>query len=305
MTDNTEALSMEQILAAIRRTAAERPHDDFANGGALVFDGAPEAAEAAGWRALVERLDSAVPNGAGATLFGAGDPDDVADHERDEGALARGPAAGEVFDLPAILKEPGCAANVQPLPAPRRLTDALRRADAAGEPHPAAAAYRSAAEEGDEGAASRRFGAGLRSGLAYVDFRSRRPQRAVMAYADPQIGERNDPPAGAGSRALSLASPPLAAPEAALVGHAVALASALERDIERLRQRHRASAMPSGRRATGDDDRDALRAAAHDSAAELLRPMLRQWLDENMPRIVQTALHLEMAEGVAGGRRNP
>ncbi len=33
-----------------------------------------------------------------------------------------------------------------------------------------------------------------------------------------------------------------------------------------------------------------------DSTADLLRPMLRQWLAENMPRMVEKALHIEMAE---------
>jgi cell pole-organizing protein PopZ len=33
-----------------------------------------------------------------------------------------------------------------------------------------------------------------------------------------------------------------------------------------------------------------------DSMAELLRPMLRQWLDDNMPRIVERALRVEMAK---------
>ena len=35
-----------------------------------------------------------------------------------------------------------------------------------------------------------------------------------------------------------------------------------------------------------------------DTVADLLRPMLRQWLDANMPRIVEKALRVELAEGV-------
>ena len=35
-----------------------------------------------------------------------------------------------------------------------------------------------------------------------------------------------------------------------------------------------------------------------DTVAELLRPMLRQWLDENMPRIVEKALRIEVADSV-------
>jgi cell pole-organizing protein PopZ len=36
-----------------------------------------------------------------------------------------------------------------------------------------------------------------------------------------------------------------------------------------------------------------------DRMASLLRPMLRQWLDANMPRIVEKALRVEMAGGIS------
>lgn len=39
-------------------------------------------------------------------------------------------------------------------------------------------------------------------------------------------------------------------------------------------------------------------APIEDSTADLLRPMLRQWLAENMPRMVEKALHIEVAESV-------
>lgn len=38
--------------------------------------------------------------------------------------------------------------------------------------------------------------------------------------------------------------------------------------------------------------------SVEDLVAELLRPMLRQWLDENMPRIVEKALRIELASGL-------
>lgn len=38
--------------------------------------------------------------------------------------------------------------------------------------------------------------------------------------------------------------------------------------------------------------------------AQLLRPMLKEWLSENMPRIVEKALHMELAEKAGGTRRN-
>jgi hypothetical protein len=42
-----------------------------------------------------------------------------------------------------------------------------------------------------------------------------------------------------------------------------------------------------------------------DTTAELLRPMLRQWLADNMPRMVEKALHIEVAESVRTGRKFP
>lgn len=40
-----------------------------------------------------------------------------------------------------------------------------------------------------------------------------------------------------------------------------------------------------------------------DTVAEMLRPMLRQWLDDNMPRMVEKALRVEVAEGVLSAQR--
>ena len=40
-----------------------------------------------------------------------------------------------------------------------------------------------------------------------------------------------------------------------------------------------------------------------DATADLLRPMLRQWLAENMPRMVEKALHIEVAESVRTGKK--
>jgi len=42
-----------------------------------------------------------------------------------------------------------------------------------------------------------------------------------------------------------------------------------------------------------------------DTTAELLRPMLRAWLADNMPRMVEKALHIEVAESVRPGRKLP
>ena len=41
------------------------------------------------------------------------------------------------------------------------------------------------------------------------------------------------------------------------------------------------------------------------AAAELLRPMLRQWLADNMPRIVEDALRSELTETTQGDGKGP
>ena len=41
------------------------------------------------------------------------------------------------------------------------------------------------------------------------------------------------------------------------------------------------------------------------AAAELLRPMLRQWLADNMPRIVEDALRSELTEQTQGDGKGP
>jgi len=42
-----------------------------------------------------------------------------------------------------------------------------------------------------------------------------------------------------------------------------------------------------------------------DTVVDLLRPMLRQWLDENMPRMVEKALRIELAQSVKPNAEPP
>ncbi len=51
---------------------------------------------------------------------------------------------------------------------------------------------------------------------------------------------------------------------------------------------------PAGQEATG---------TIEDTTADLLRPMLRAWLADNMPRMVEKALHIEIAESVKGPKK--
>ena len=56
------------------------------------------------------------------------------------------------------------------------------------------------------------------------------------------------------------------------------------------------STVPAPQASQADDSVPELDGAA----AELLRPMLRQWLAENMPRIVEAALRSEITSGGKG-----
>jgi cell pole-organizing protein PopZ len=45
--------------------------------------------------------------------------------------------------------------------------------------------------------------------------------------------------------------------------------------------------------------------AIEDAVADLLRPLLRTWLAENMPKIVERALRREMTERLLPGQKGP
>jgi len=55
-------------------------------------------------------------------------------------------------------------------------------------------------------------------------------------------------------------------------------------------------------RADAGGDQEAT-GSIEDATADLLRPMLRQWLADNMPRMVEKALHIEIAESVKAPRK--
>ncbi|MEO1544376.1 MAG: DUF2497 domain-containing protein, partial [Pseudomonadota bacterium] len=50
---------------------------------------------------------------------------------------------------------------------------------------------------------------------------------------------------------------------------------------------------------TSEQIDDAVERTLDETAAELLRPMVREWLDTNMPRIFEKALQIELAKGIA------
>jgi hypothetical protein len=61
--------------------------------------------------------------------------------------------------------------------------------------------------------------------------------------------------------------------------------------------------LPQFRAAASANAQEPVGGAIEDTTAELLRPMLRQWLADNMPRMVEKALHIEVAESVRTGRK--
>lgn len=61
-----------------------------------------------------------------------------------------------------------------------------------------------------------------------------------------------------------------------------------------------AAAAAEGKGASADAETTPER-TLEDTVAELLRPMLRQWLSDNMPRIVEKALRIELAQGLKSG----
>jgi cell pole-organizing protein PopZ len=58
----------------------------------------------------------------------------------------------------------------------------------------------------------------------------------------------------------------------------------------------------NGSGAHGGSPLEAAHKTLEDSVKDMLRPMLRQWLDENMPRMVTAALKDELGDSSARGQ---
>ena len=59
---------------------------------------------------------------------------------------------------------------------------------------------------------------------------------------------------------------------------------------------------PAARTNGGAHGQDASHKTLEDSVKDMLRPMLRQWLDENMPRMVTAALKDELGDSFVRGQ---
>ncbi len=164
-------------------------------------------------------------------------------------------------DLPKILtgNERVATASVYPFPRPTssRLADVLRRAETTTEVDAGEPEAVAAASEVNPPTGSADHVA--REMVSFLDTRMSRMSAQQQPVATQQIIENSGP----------LAQPPV---EAAAAGPQIATPATPEAASMEL---------PA--------------TILQDGAAELLRPLLKQWLTENMPRIVEKALHMEVA----------
>lgn len=262
--------SMAEILATIRRQAAERRAAEImrAGGGSIAGDDQ---------RAIAPKQP---PVGTGDAV----------------GAEGRTDWAG---DLPAILR-PVAASSQRTARPGGRLTEALRvitsngTAEAAT-PLPAGEALPEASQSPRRPAPSP---SASRSIAAAPDEHSE-PKREMVSFLDTRMRRMSQPPQtvvlpAAATPAAALTAPPADEPRAAAAGTSTNSDSAAQAT-----EPEAASRSEDG--LAGNDLRSEALArlpVLPDAAAELLRPVLRQWLADNMPRIVERALHMELADGV-------
>lgn len=164
-------------------------------------------------------------------------------------------------DLPKILtgNERVATASVYPFPRPTssRLADVLRRAETTVEADAGELGAIGATSEGKPPAGSADHVA--REMVSFLDTRMSRMSAQQQPVATQQIIDQSVPLAQPLTEAAA-ADPLIATP-------ATPEAASME--------------LPA--------------TILQDGAAELLRPLLKQWLTENMPRIVEKALHMEVA----------
>lgn len=286
--DSNTGPSIDDILADIRRQAsAEQPHTDNdvrhdaewhdpASGGAI-------------------NVPASASGSASVYDFAAMEYDALDDHLEDLSHPALAQARNESHDLPSILKSPKHCAVVRPFrePSGRRLSDALRSAGLPGGTVLADGIERSQArlrKQFSTTSAPREAAAvnlvavsdvppAAHDGLA--DFDGSADMRDTPTHQSPAYVREHRP---------VLATEMCPAGSHALVLDAATLAEALEIDLVRsFRYRHAENASLD---------------LAHDGAADLLRPMLRRWIDENMPRLIEVALDRELSRALPGSGYN-
>jgi uncharacterized protein len=281
--------SLESILASIRKSLAEQSTD-------ALSEKAPAAAEA-----------EARPRRPGLTQRLAGTPPDP-----------RSAAAGAVSDdLSDLLEGPPAPARRQtdapgpgaagPGRAPAAEPTEPTAADAGGEKDPLWFLTRREEPDPPPPAASEKTAETVEPALTRPEvFRASLPPFfGSSAPAATPPAPTPDPPARNAPAAMPQPSPVTAsavkAADPALAHEVTLVAAAAEQAAARL-PAAAPSPVPNGKAAPADEALQlpsALLDTAHNRALEamvldLLKPMLRQWLDENMPRLVAEALDDEV-----------
>jgi cell pole-organizing protein PopZ len=281
--------NVEHLLQSIRTTLAENEHRNITGtyrGVSTTFAGGAESAQGLVYPETSSPLDRPVDPEATAparTLRNA--VDDVAE-----------------FELPAIFKPAPPAAADKPNNLLGRLSDALMPAPA-GEPVPSRTVIRfepafsreagqpaaerhpvHAAEAAGRGHAGSDYGPG-----ASLDA----PAGAdpVTRIAAENEGVKREMPTFFDTRMKRLGAPPSPPPEPEPPAVAPPVI------VHGTRPAPQPPALPAAPDPAGE-------ATLDDAAAQMLRPLLRQWLSENMPKIVEKALRSEAGAGqppVIGG----
>lgn len=292
MNDKAGQPSMEEILASIRRIIAEEPAEP-------------------------------VPAEMGAALASR-----AAEISLEEG--------GD-FELPSMFRPNQANGSERATPGGGRLSDALKNASPFGEGSPSAKAPAKEAEPGTGFAQAAPAQASVKpqDAASNAALSSLKPVRtdaapvAPAAFPEPPAPSKTDvrrvmapfkdtrfsmmsaptglvtpPPPSSAPAAVDVAQAapvmvPRAEPSPALQAPVVAPPVAPgPLSPPPLAQPPRAAAAPAPAA-----DPAAGSGSIEDTTAELLRPMLRQWLSENMPRMVEKALHIEVAESVKIGKK--
>lgn len=305
MTEKNGQPSMEEILASIRRIIAEEPasqaHGDFRGGqpimlkgdGVLddagdfdlpaIFRSSPAAAQDRP-APLLGRLTDAIRGAAAAP------PDEAADGE---GATLDDAVTGEpIHDYTGLSSLKTVRTHDAHAGEGAALDGSMNGSAAAGAVNgsgiinghghyggsPAAAPVQAASSSGDD-----------------------EPKRQMAPFKDTKFLRMSGPEPAASSAPEPAPVPPVAvAPVPVEMPVAPVEPEAVQPmpDVSMVPPAMASPPPPLPTEALGGDASAEGMGSIEDTTADLLRPMLRQWLADNMPRMVEKALHIEIAESV-------
>ena len=315
MTEKNGQPSMEEILASIRRIIAEEPanqaYGDFRGGQPIVLKGDGVLDDAGDFdlpaifrssslpapdrpAPLLGRLTDAIRNATATPAEGASpsNGEDTA-HSNGSGLNGAKPDAHQPYQglssLQPVRAEAYHGDGAVPLNGASHGNSAHN-----GQAHAAAPASEPAAPVTSASAGS-----------------SEQPKRVMAAFKDTHFMKMSAPVSAAPAPAPSPAVPEPAAfvPPAPVAAEPVAFfeaerplppVAAYVEEVPEEVPAPQVVSMPPPPLPASAGPQEAVEGVGsiEDTTADLLRPMLRQWLADNMPRMVEKALHIEIAESV-------